>query len=112
MLRYLALRRGSSLMHAGLSDERPLDRGALSLRGRPAWPLRLRGEQVSESQVASLRWISVGIKAMAMACVAAVIAVCDASGAPNANTGEPNPVFGPCGICHSVGPNARWVGPP
>ena len=63
--------------------------------------------------MASLRWISVSIVGMAMACVSAVIAVCDASSAPNAGPGEPNPVFGPCGICHSVGLNASvGVGPP
>ncbi len=93
-------------MHAGLLGERGLDSGALSLRGRPAWPLRLRCEQVSASQMASLRCIAVGIKAMVIACASAVIVVRDASSAQNASTGEPNLVVGPCGICRSVGPNA------
>ena len=57
--------------------------------------------------------MTVGIDAIALASVAAVLVVCDASGAPNAGRGESNPIFGPCGICHSVGPNASvGVGPP
>jgi cytochrome c len=63
--------------------------------------------------MATLNWISVGIEAMVVACISAVIAAGDACSAPNATPGEPNPVFGPCSICHSVGPSASvGVGPP
>ena len=75
--------------------------------------LRPSGERVSDLQVAALKRYSVGIRAMAVACIATVLAVCDASGAPNASASQPDAVFGPCGICHSVGPNAAvGVGPP
>lgn len=64
-------------------------------------------------EVTNLKRLTVGIEAMVTACVSIVIAVCDASSAPNAKLSEPNQVFGPCSICHSVGPNAPvGVGPP
>ena len=73
--------------------------------------LRPPGEPVSDLQVAALKRFSVGIRPWQ--CIATVLAVCDASGAPNANASQPDAVFGPCGICHSVGPNAAGgVGPP
>ncbi len=71
------------------------------------------GEQVSECQVSTRKWSSIGTKAVAMAGLTIALSVGAASSAPNARPGEPNPIFGPCSVCHSVGPNASvGVGPP
>jgi cytochrome c len=53
------------------------------------------------------------MRAMAMASFTIALTVGTASSAPNAKPGEPNPIFGPCSVCHTVGPNASvGVGPP
>jgi cytochrome c len=70
-------------------------------------------EQVSDWEVATRKRTSIGIKVIAMACLTVALAVGAASSAPNARPGEPNPIFGPCSVCHSVGPHASvGVGPP
>lgn len=76
--------------------------------------LRSTCEQVSDWEVAIRKRSLIGTKAIAMACLTIALTVGAASSAPNATRpGEPNPIFGPCSVCHSVGPNASvGVGPP
>lgn len=78
-------------------------------------PLKLRPTraQVSDWEVPIRKRSLVGTKAIAMGCLTFALTVGAASSAPNARSGEPNPIFGPCSVCHSVGPNASvGVGPP
>jgi cytochrome c len=75
--------------------------------------LRPSDEQVSQLPVTNRNTHSFAKAAMVAACVSTVVTVCDATSAPNTKLSEPNQVFAPCSICHSVGPNAPvGVGPP
>jgi cytochrome c len=63
--------------------------------------------------VANCKRFRLQIAAITVTCVAAVLVMRGVGNARNGTSGEPDPVFAPCSICHSVGPNASvGVGPP